>query len=111
MQNRGFYSPTQLISALASAAIQKARKMEVRAQYNQKVREETLLKYDEGWLVPTGDEMRQVKTMSGKTGAELAKMVGVDGRTIRKWIGNETKIPYSAWRILVYSVRLIPDVV
>lgn len=84
--------------------------METKPTYNQKIRSETLLRYSDGWLPPTSDEIREVKTMTGKSGAVLAAMLGVDGRTIRKWIGGETKIPYSAWRILIYSVNLITDI-
>ena len=75
------------------------------------IRPETLEVYSQGWMVPTGDEIRAVKSMTEKTGVQLGGILGVHGRTIRKWIGNETKIPYSAWRILIYSAGLVTEVV
>jgi hypothetical protein len=45
--------------------------------------------------------------MSGKTGKQIGDMLGVDGRTVRKWIGGEREMPYAPWRLFVFSVGLI----
>ena len=81
--------------------------MEKIADYGAGFRPETLLKYDQGWIPPNTDELREAKRKSAKTGAELGTMFGVDGRTIRKWIGGERKIPYAAWRLWLYAIREI----
>lgn len=38
----------------------------------------------------------------GLTGAEAGGLIGVDGRTIRRWTGGERAMPYSAWYCLVH---------
>lgn len=51
---------------------------------------------------PTPDQMRAVLSHRDHwTGSIAGKKLGVDARTIRKWIGGETKIPYAAWRLLL----------
>lgn len=69
------------------------------------IRDETLRPY-EHWQQPTGMEVRSVLKTAGLTGSEAANIVGVNSRTIRKWTGEEQRIPYSAWAILVESAGL-----
>jgi len=71
------------------------------------LRPTTLRKFSDGYEVPSKYEVRAVVKQSGKTGAMLGDMLGVDGRTIRRWVGGERDMPYAAWRLLIYSVGLI----
>jgi hypothetical protein len=64
------------------------------------VRSETLGSYSEAWPVPTKDEVRVLIKMANLTGSQVGDMVGVNGRTVRKWTGGERNIPFSAWAIL-----------
>ena len=65
------------------------------------IRKETLCPYSAGWEQPTGQEVRELLKMASLTGSMAADIVGVNSRTIRKWTGEEQRIPYSAWAILV----------
>lgn len=39
--------------------------------------------------------------MAGLTGGDAAKLLGIsDGRTIRRWTGGDSPVPFSAWAIL-----------
>ncbi len=74
-------------------------------------RQETLLPYAHGYSPPTPEEIRTVLRLTGLTGAAAADLVGVTGRTVRKWVGAEREIPYSAWRLLtVYAGLTGPEV-
>ncbi|WP_425509581.1 transcriptional regulator [Xanthomonas albilineans] len=55
------------------------------------------------WTQPTGNEIRSVLRMAGLTGGAAAKLLGLGAkgdRTIRRWIGGDSQIPYTAWAIL-----------
>jgi hypothetical protein len=55
------------------------------------------------WEQPTGEEVRQVLKLAGMTGGQAAKAVGLSSsgdRTVRRWIGGESQIPYAAWAVL-----------
>jgi len=57
----------------------------------------------EGWAQPTGEEVREVLRLAGFTGSKAAKMLGLGpqgDRTIRRWVGADTPIPYAAWALL-----------
>ncbi len=74
------------------------------------LRPETLLEYgDPAYANPTPDEIRQVLKAGDLTGSRAGTLVGVNGRTIRKWTGGEQKISYSAWRMLLQRVGLAPS--
>lgn len=63
------------------------------------------LKPAQEWRQPTGSEIREVMKMAGFTGSEAAKQLGLGAkgdRTVRRWIGEETKIPYAAWALLCH---------
>jgi hypothetical protein len=66
------------------------------------------------YRAPTKDELRSVLQTLGLTGSIAGSLLGVDGRTIRKWIGGEREVPYSAWRLLLIHAGLAleddPDV-
>lgn len=66
------------------------------------VRKECLV-MAELWVQPTGDEIRNVLRMAGLTGASAANKLGLGkngDRTVRRWIGEESAIPYAAWALL-----------
>jgi hypothetical protein len=57
----------------------------------------------ERWAQPTGEEVREVLRMAGLSGGRAAKMLGLGSqgdRTIRRWVGEDTPIPYAAWALL-----------
>lgn len=64
---------------------------------------------DSGYVAPTPDEIREALRRGNFTGAAAGKLLGVTGRTIRKWVGGEREIPYSAWRLLLIEIRLAAD--
>lgn len=85
---------------------------------NEHVRPETLRPFPQ-WEPPTPHEIRQVFILAGEkrglkklTGAQVADLVGASSigagvgkgsRTVRKWVGGESRIPYGAWSILCYE--------
>lgn len=55
------------------------------------------------WVTPTGDEIKDVLRLAGLSGAAAAGYLGLGkggGRTVRRWTGEETDIPYAAWSLL-----------
>jgi DNA-binding transcriptional regulator YiaG len=55
----------------------------------------------ESWARPTGQEISEVLRLTGLSGGQASKKLGLQGsRTIRKWIGEESEIPYAAWALL-----------
>ncbi|HEK2843853.1 TPA: transcriptional regulator [Proteus mirabilis] len=69
---------------------------------NHSIRKECLV-VAELWTPPTGDEIRQVLKIAGFTGSAAAKKLGLGkngDRTVRRWVGEDYKITYSAWALL-----------
>ncbi|GAW47596.1 transcriptional regulator [Vibrio sp. 1733] len=63
----------------------------------------------EQWSRPTGEEIREVLRLAGLTGSQAAKKLGLGpsgSRTVRRWTGEESNIPYSAWGQLCYLAGL-----
>lgn len=56
---------------------------------------------DPHFCEPGPDDFRALLQQTGLTGARAGELVGVDGRTIRRYVGGERKIPYSVWRLLL----------
>ena len=56
---------------------------------------------DPSYEPPEPDDIRAILREAGLTGSQVGRLVGVDGRTVRKWTGGERRIPYSAWRLLL----------
>lgn len=57
----------------------------------------------EDWTQPTGEEIREVLRLAGLTGGKAARSLGLGAkgdRTVRRWIGEESQIPYAAWSLL-----------
>ncbi len=69
------------------------------------IRPECYLPYSHGWIEPTGEEVKLILKLAGNlTGGAAAKLLGLrEPRTIRRWTGGTTPIPYSAWAILCYE--------
>ena len=67
------------------------------------IRSECLKTATEGWAQPTGLEVREVLKLAGLTGGSAASFLGLGkggDRTVRRWISQETKIPFAAWALL-----------
>ena len=79
-------------------------------QYEEKELKDIYKPIDKGYRTPTPEEIRE--EFQGFPGARLAKMLDVNPRTIRKWIGGESKITYSAWRLfLIKRGKVFEDLV
>lgn len=64
-----------------------------------KIREQCLQAFP-NWQPPNTEEIRCVLREAGLTGAKAGALVGVEGRTVRRWTGGDAAIPYAAWAIL-----------
>lgn len=57
-----------------------------------------------GWQRPKGPEVREVITRCGMTMPQVEAFLGLSsksgGRQIRRWISEESAIPYTAWAVL-----------
>lgn len=63
----------------------------------------------EHWAQPTGDEVREVLRLAGLSGGGAAKALGLGtggGRTVRRWISEDSPIPYAAWALLCHFACL-----
>ncbi len=67
----------------------------------------TLRLYHEGWEPPTGEEIREA--FFPFTGGQVAKLLGVEARQVRRWIGEDATIPYSAWRLWLIILEKVPN--
>ena len=63
------------------------------------IRKECLNSFSE-WAVPTGDEVKIALRLSGLTAESFSNLIGVEGRTVRRWTCDEVSIPYVSWCIL-----------
>ena len=69
-----------------------------------------LPKYHPDYQQPTTDDIRDVLRRHELSGAKAGALLGVGSRAIRKWVGGEHPIPYSAWRLLLIITREVkPD--
>lgn len=82
--------------------------METRAAYglhNVTIRPETLTPRanPKEWMTPTGNEIRAALAIAGWSQTEFARRIGVDDRTVRRWVLEEEgkTIPFLAWSFLV----------
>lgn len=73
------------------------------------IRPECLKPASIGWEQPTGQEVRAVVKRAGFTGRAAARFLGLGlkgDRTVRRWIGNDSRIPYAAWALLCHKAGL-----
>lgn len=67
------------------------------------IRASCLCPFAQGWSKPTGEEIREVLRLAGFSGSQAAKALGLGekgDRTVRRWIGEDSAIPYAAWALL-----------
>ncbi len=67
------------------------------------IRPECLRPYAQGWEPPIGEEVREAMRLAGFSGSQAAKALGLGSkgdRTVRRWIGEDSAIPYAAWALL-----------
>lgn len=72
---------------------------------------DTCLRPAESWTQPTGDEIRQVLRIAGFTGVKAAAALGLGAkgdRTVRRWVSEESAIPYATWALLCAFAGLGP---
>ena len=73
----------------------------------------TLLPYDDpDYCQPDWMDIRAVVQLTGLTGSQLGRLVGVEPRGVRKWMSppetsNHTSMPYAAWRLLLVAAHLV----
>ncbi|MDV7210069.1 KorC repressor protein [Azotobacter beijerinckii] len=80
------------------------------------IRFECLRPADDGWQQPTSDEVRELlriiaarKGISQYSGKMAARFLGLGeqgDRTLRRWTGGHTPIPYAAWALLCHEAGL-----
>ena len=87
--------------------------MEERAEYKvsgERIRlpRSVLLEYaDPERTDPEPEHVREVLKRGLLTGARAAKLLGVSGRTVRKWTGGDQRISFAAWQVLLHYIREI----
>lgn len=68
------------------------------------------LKPAQQWVHPTGNEIREVLQLAGLSTRQAAIFLGLStttyGRTIRRWLIQESAIPYPAWALLCEKAGL-----
>ena len=75
---------------------------------DQPIRPECLCPAD-SWAQPTGAEIRAVMHRAGFSGSKAARVLGLGvggDRTVRRWTGEESPIPYAAWALLCEAAGL-----
>lgn len=63
-------------------------------------------------MTPTGSDLRALVKRGQLTGSAAARIAGVNARTFRRWIGGESVVPYSAYRVIeahVEQAEMITD--
>lgn len=61
---------------------------------------------------PTPQQLRALLSSLELTGSQAGRIVGVDGRTIRRWTGGERPIPFASLYTLVHQatgIELHPE--
>lgn len=70
------------------------------AAVEQGLNPETLKTYKE-WETPTAEDIRLILSIAGLSGAGAGALTGVEGRTVRRWTGGDSTIPYACWALIV----------
>lgn len=63
----------------------------------------------EKWIRPSKEEIREVLRLADLTGTAAARKLGLGqggDRTIRRWVGEVSPIPYTAWAVLCHLAGL-----
>jgi hypothetical protein len=65
------------------------------------IRPENLLPFSDGWKRPDVEGIKEALAKAGLTQEQAAEIVGIkEGRTVRRWVGGETPIPYAPWALI-----------
>lgn len=56
-------------------------------------------------MTTTPTDLRALLRRGNLTGKAAAAIAGVNPRTIRRWIGGDSKVPYSAWSLISAHVE------
>lgn len=68
---------------------------------NTTIRAQCLVAAWQDWQQPTSEEIREVLRLAELSGTEASLVLGLAGsKTIRRWVGEVTPIPYAAWAVL-----------
>lgn len=68
------------------------------------IRKACLRPYGDSWVQPSAEEVREVLRQADMSGSQAARYVGIsEGRTVRRWTGGDSAIPYAAWALLCYA--------
>lgn len=62
-----------------------------------------------GWTPPCGQEIRAALKLANTNGVEFSRRIGVDDRTVRRWVLEEKPMPFAAWQVLAIRAGLAPD--
>lgn len=61
---------------------------------------------------PTPEELRAIMRSLDLTGAGAGTLVGVDSRTVRRWLGGDRRMPYQALFTLLnrsHGISITPE--
>lgn len=59
-------------------------------------------------MTPTPEQIRKLLKAAGLSGSRAGALVGVDGRTVRRWTGGQTPMPSAAWELLLIKTNNHP---
>ncbi|WP_193060845.1 helix-turn-helix domain-containing protein [Halomonas sp. 3A7M] len=63
------------------------------------IRDATQMPFSQ-WLAPSGGEISAALQATGWTAEKFAKESGISSRSVRRWINEESEIPYAVWAML-----------
>lgn len=63
------------------------------------IRDATLAPFSH-WSPPNGGEISAALQAAGWTAEAFGRESGIKSRTVRRWINEETEIPYAVWAML-----------
>lgn len=72
---------------------------------SKEIRSSTLAPFPD-WEPPTPGEIRAALQMAGWSGEGFANALGINPRTVRRWIGGENDIAYAVWAVLCVDAGL-----
>ncbi|PLR29053.1 transcriptional regulator [Chimaeribacter californicus] len=71
------------------------------------IRPETLEAFSPDWPIPTAEEVAKVIEQGGRLSSpKIARLVGVNDRTVRRWLDGTRTINYAQWSVLVARAGL-----
>lgn len=70
------------------------------------IRPDCLISLPGPWEPPVGEELAAALSMAGLSATAFAGLVGVEPRTVRRWLRGDSSIPYAAWAWLAARAGL-----